>query len=118
LLSSLANELPTSIPSGLLSDIPTSVDDICAQQSSSLLVASVYAGLAEAGQADAAQACVYKDTVPRSTTERLAGKVLLPTGLGANDGSITLSGTDGSQVTVKTTKEPDGRYYVTGVTFG
>lgn len=114
----LPTDLPTSLPSGLLSELPTSVASLCDQTENGLLVAAAYVGLAESGDTDGAQGCVYQTTVPRATTQKLSGQTLLPTGLGSDDGTLTLQSTSGSTVTIKTTKEPDGKYYVTSVSIG
>jgi hypothetical protein len=113
--TSLPTDLPTSLPSGLLSDLPTSVASLCTQTESGLIVAAAYVGLAESGETDSAQACVYKNTVSPATTQKLSGQTLTPSGFGDNDGTLTLQTSSGSTVTIKTTKEADGRYYVTSV---
>jgi hypothetical protein len=81
-------------------------------------VAAAYIGLAESGDADGAQACVYKNTVSPSTTQKLSGQTLIPSGFGETDGTLTLTSSSGSTVTIKTTKEADGKYYVTSVSIG
>jgi hypothetical protein len=107
--------LPTALPSGALSNLPSSINAICASQSSSIVVAVAYVGLAETGATTAAQSCVYKDSVPIATTQKLSGQTLLPSAFGTD--SVTFNGS-GSTVTVKVTKESDGNSYVTGVTIG
>ena len=118
LLSSLANSLPTDVPTDLPTDLSSAISGLCADSDSGVIVASAYVGLAETGQSDAAQACVYKNTVPLSTTQKLSGKSLIPSGVDPSGGSVTLTSSDGSKVVVKTTKESDGNYYVTSVSFG
>jgi hypothetical protein len=115
----LPTTLPTLpsdlLPSDLDSDVPTSAAELCAS-SSQIVVAAAYVGLAEGGDADGAQGCVYKNSVPVATTQKLANLDLTPTGLSTTGATLTLSGSDGSTVTVKTSVESDGKYYVTSVT--
>jgi hypothetical protein len=108
--------VPTGLPTGLPSSNQTALAGLCKGQASGIVAASIYVSLAQSGSSTAAQGCVYKDTVPLSTTQRFSGKQFTPTGVGA-DGSITLSSSEGAKVVVKTSKQSDGFFYVTGVTF-
>ncbi len=113
-LPSLPTDLPTDL-TNLPTDLPTSISSLCANQTNALIVAAGYIGLAEGGDATDAQACVYKNSVPLATTQKLSGKELIPTGALDSSGTLTLTG-GGSTVKVTTAKESDGNYYVTAVT--
>lgn len=125
--TSLPSGFPTDLPSGFASDLPTdlptdvgsTISGLCATETTDAIsVAAAYVGLAETGIASAAQGCVYQNTVPASTTAKLAGKEYTPTSVTGADGVLEFTGGDGSKLTVKTSKESDGHYYVTSVTVG
>lgn len=111
----------TGLPTGLPSSLP--VTGACADSSSASTPAITYMTMAGFGFTAQAQACVYQDTVPKSVTTGLTGNAYFPAGTdktGGNDhgptGVYDFQTADSSKkVTVTTTKEPDGKYYVTDV---
>ena len=100
----------TALPTG------SAAAQLCADSTSNFGVAQTYLGLAESGDPQAAQACVFDNRVPLSVAEQLGRKVFLPTTTDARATVIDFRATDGTRVTVATVRKPDGRYYVTGVT--
>jgi hypothetical protein len=119
----LPTDFPTDLggglPTDLASDLPTDLNGICVgAQSGAVTVSGFYVGLAESGDTSAAQGCVYHDSVPASTTAKLSGKQFTPTSLDPVGGKLVLKGSDGTTVTVTTSRESDGKYYVTSVTIG
>ncbi len=127
--SDLASDLPSDLPSGLpsdlasdlASDLPTDIGSalnaVCASAATDAIeVAAAYIGLAESGVTQAAQACVYKNSVSAATTAKLAGHDYTPTSFGNGSGPFGFTGDNGSKVTIATSKESDGLYYVTSVT--
>lgn len=103
-----------SIPIPSITGVPTNQ---CAYLSDAETVALAYVGAAELGQADAAQSCVYQDSVPRSLTESLAAQgtgLFSPTG--SNGSTYNFTSIDGqSHLAVTVTKESDGSFYITNV---
>lgn len=127
--TSLASNLPTSLPTELPS-LPTSLPSnlptvsTCADASNPLTTAATYMTMAGFGLSAQAQGCVYQDTVPTSVTASLSGISYFPiTGADKSGGNghgpkavYDFQTPNGSKkVTVTTTKEPDGKYYVTDV---
>jgi hypothetical protein len=101
--------LPTNLPGGAAG--------LCSGSTSSFGVASTYVGLAEIGEPQAAQSCVFHDQVPLAVTQRLSGKLFGPVTSDQNASVIAFRSTDASiRVSVTTAKEADGAYYVTAVT--
>jgi hypothetical protein len=106
----------TELPSGLPS-VPG--ENLCAAFTSAYQVATAYVGAAEVGVTEIAQSCVYQDSVPKSVTASLSGKLLAPETTDPTANEFDFQSTDGAtKVTVTVTKEPDGHYYVTSVKVG
>jgi hypothetical protein len=107
--------LPTDLPS----DLPTSLpggQSLCASFTSGYEVASAYVGAAEVGITDVAQSCVYQHRVPKSVTEGLKGKLFAPDTTSETPTAIVFKSTDGSTtLTVTTSRQSDGHFYVTDV---
>ena len=107
------------VPSGGPSEI-TGVNP-CSYTTEAQQAAITFVGLAELGQTDYAQACVWHDSVDRSVVLSLkateSGKYFSPTGTSGN--TTSFSSLDGSaHVKVTMTKESDGHFYVTKVQTG
>ncbi|HEY2167123.1 MAG TPA: hypothetical protein VGH01_08155 [Jatrophihabitantaceae bacterium] len=95
------------------------IASLCQGAASGYGVATTYVGAAEIGVPVVAQACVWHNAVAASVTRSLGGKLFAPQTTDENASVITFHSTDGdTTVTVTTAKEPDGHYYVTGVTVG
>ena len=108
--------LPAGLPSNLNNLNPCSFSGNSVQQA-----ATTYVGLAELGQVDYAQGCVYHDAVPRSVTAGLRATTssgyYAPTG--THGTTVEFTSIDSkSHVEVTMTKESDGTYYVTKVEKG
>jgi hypothetical protein len=89
----------------------------CGEQASALRVAVSYVVSASFGLIEKAQACVYQHSVPSTTAQSLQGKFLLPTGSGqpAGDGTTFRFTGSGATASVRVVREPDSRFWVTGV---
>jgi hypothetical protein len=115
--------LPSSLPS-FPAGIPSNLNNLnpCSFSGGSVeQAATTYVGLAELGQVDYAQGCVYHDAVPRSVTVGLhattSSGYYAPTG--THGTTVEFTSIDSkSHVEVTMTKESDGTYYVTKVEKG
>ncbi|MBV9594322.1 MAG: DUF4878 domain-containing protein [Actinobacteria bacterium] len=107
-------------PSDSAGALPTDLSEACAgAQSTPLDVAAYFVGLAEGGGAQLAQQCVWHNAVANSTINQMADKDYTPKSVTNTEGPFVFSETGGGpDVTIKTAKESDGKYYVVGVTFG
>ena len=75
-----------------------------------------YVYSAEDGEVDDAQACVYEGRVPRATAQRIAdAHVVLLLNYSSETEFRFHDSDDKISVTVTVAKEPDGKYWVTGV---
>jgi hypothetical protein len=105
-----ASHAPTVTPNGTA---------LCAAARSGYQAATTYVGAALAGQAGAAQSCVYKNAVAGSITAYLKGKFFVPATTDDTVVEVPFTSTDGSsRITVSTAKEPDGHWYVVAVRTG
>jgi hypothetical protein len=118
---------PQRIPSQLAPSVSISTAPAnglispCSFSPSAEDAAVTYVGMAQFGQTEYAQLCVYHDTVPRSVTAKLqttdSGRLYSPSGISGS--MVRFTSIDGtSHLTVTATKEPDGRYYITKVQTG
>ncbi len=106
---------PSGLPSGLVA-LPGAAS-LCSGSTSGFGVASTYLGAVALRVVPIAQACVYHDLVPESVTTSLAGTLFKPVTTDQNASVIDFASTVGAaKVTVRTAREPDGLYYVIGVT--
>lgn len=110
--SQLSPSLPTGAPPNL-----GGLSNPCSFASEPLTAATIYVGLAEINEVDYAQACVYPNTVPRSTTASLGGSgTLYEADPQSTTSPITFTSSDGTTtLEITVTKESDGVYYVTKV---
>jgi hypothetical protein len=120
-VTGLPTQLTPPTTPGVTGAVPTigGVSDLCSGSTSGFGVASTYVGAAEIGVPQVAQACVYRSQVAESVARGLAGKLFGPVTTDPNASVIVFRSSDRSTtVTVTTAKEPDGHYYVIGVTLG
>jgi hypothetical protein len=122
---SLPNGFPTDLPSGFPTDQPSGLPTglgalaLCGPQTDPADVATTYVAVALTGVAAVSDVCVYRNSVPAATTQKLSGQLFLPQGDGTTSGSsvkfhfVSVTGTATADVTV--TKESDGKYWVTSV---
>jgi hypothetical protein len=98
--------------------LPSGLTNPCGFATSASTTAITYVGLAEIGQTDYAQSCVYHNSVPRSVTAglKVSGSGLYsPTG-DSNGSKIKFTSIDGkSTIEVTATKQSDGKFYITKV---
>ena len=107
-----------TLPSGSASDSGHSAA-LCAGAANGYQAATTYVGAALAGEADLAQSCVYRNSVPASITAYLKGKFFVPAKPDDKASDVQFNSTDGtSRITVHTEKEPDGHWYVVSVKTG
>ncbi len=89
--------------------------NLCSAIGSAEQAARVYVSAASLGQANLAQSCVYRDAVSKSTTEGLRSGEFY-TLSGSSGSTFTFRSVNGSStITVKVTKESDGKYWITNV---
>jgi hypothetical protein len=123
-----------SAPGFSLPSLPTSSFSLpsvaslasCTGQSLHFTVAYYYVLGAQLGLLGQAQSRVYRDSVPRTVTERLRGTTYSPNLTDTTGGNgqgttakyqFTATGS-AATVTVTTTREPDGKIWVTAVQLG
>jgi hypothetical protein len=93
--------------------------NLCNDQSDPEQVASTYVAAALTGIVQAQNICVYQQSVPATTTQKLSGQLFVPVDGGSGSPSSkvftfkTVSGSATAEVTV--TRESDGKYWVTNV---
>ncbi|MFN2561230.1 MAG: DUF4878 domain-containing protein [Jatrophihabitans sp.] len=106
-----------NLPSVNLPSIPA-FSNPCGFATAARSTAITYVGLAEIGQTDFAQGCVYKDAVPKSVTNSLktSGSGLYSPTSGGSGSTTEFKSIDGSStLEVTATKEADGKFYITKV---
>jgi hypothetical protein len=108
-----------SLPSisGLPSIPGTGDINACSFADSASTAAITYVGLAELGQSDFAQSCVYPGSVAKATTESIKGggsTLYSPTG--SSGSTFRFTSVDGkSHLAITVVKKSDGKFYVTKV---
>ncbi len=89
--------------------------NLCSATDSAEQAARVYVSAASLGQAQLAQSCVYHDTVSKAVTTSLRSGEFY-TLSGSSGATFTFRSVNGSStITVKVTKESDGKYWITAV---
>jgi hypothetical protein len=89
--------------------------NLCSATDSAEQAARVYVSAASLGQANLAQSCVYHDAVSKSVTTSLRSGEFY-TLSGSSGSTFTFRSVNGSStITVKVTKESDGKYWITYV---
>jgi hypothetical protein len=106
-----------NVPSINLPSLPSGFSNPCGFATTAHTAAITYVGLAEIGQTDFAQGCVYKNSVAKSVTTSLKTSGSGMYSPGAEAGSKTeFTSIDGSStIEVTATKESDGKFYITKV---
>lgn len=121
--ASLPAGLPTlsapslNLPSIQVPSIPA-FSNPCGFATAARSAAITYVGLAEIGQTDFAQGCVYKNSVPKSVTNGLktSGSGLYSPTPGGSGATTQFKSIDGSStLEVTATKEGDGKFHITKV---
>jgi hypothetical protein len=109
----------TTLPATASSSTGTAAPALCAFAQLPLQAATTYVSAAEAGSTDLAQSCVYRSSVARTVTARLKGELFAARTTDPSATTVAFVGVDATtKVVVHVTKEPDGKYYVVGVTSG
>jgi hypothetical protein len=130
----LPTGLPTDFPTGLATGLPTDFPTIpsigisgitgvgginpCAFEPDPSTAATAYVGLAEIGETDDAQACVFQNSVPSSVTAGIkttgqGESLYVPSGSSGN--TYDFKSVDGSHTVKVTITKESGQYYVTKV---
>ncbi len=93
--------------------------DLCASTAPDTVAASFISSINYAG-ADTFMQCVYKDTVAESvgTAIKLKNFSSLSPSIDAATNTYVYATPDGSKLTVRLTKEANGKFYVTAATLG
>jgi hypothetical protein len=106
-----------NLPSVNIPSIPAFANP-CGFATAARSAAITYVGLAEIGQTDFAQGCVYGSAVPKSVTNGLktSGSGLYSPSSGSSGSTTEFKSIDGtSTLEVTATKESDGKFYITKV---
>jgi hypothetical protein len=107
-----------SVPPISLPSIPGGFSNPCGFATTARSAAITYVGLAEIGQTDFAQSCVYHDAVSKAVTASIktSGSGLYSPSSAAGGSTTEFKSIDGSStLEVTATKEPDGKFYVSKV---
>jgi hypothetical protein len=99
--------------------IPAGFANPCGFATTARTAAITYVGLAEVGQTDFAQGCVYHDAVPKTATASLtaSGGGLYSPVTDSGGSTVEFKSIDGqSTIAVTATKQSDGKFYITKLT--